>query len=105
MTEFIVNQGDTIIVNFVIPGVDLTFKEVYFKFGDKRNYSKRIKCIRQSIPSENYTPVCKGGVAIPFSDLDRAGFFSAQFELISKDGAKITYPQEGYLKVEVQRSV
>lgn len=108
MSDFVVKQGDTVTLNYQIPGVDLTFKKVIFCFGDPKNrFSKRIECVRQKVSSEKYTTLHEGGLAIPFkgSDLARAGTFQAQFEIWNKKDEKITYPQVGYLEIFVQPSV
>lgn len=70
-------------------------------------HRERFHSKRQSVAPNDYIPLCAGGLSIPLTgeDLDRAGFFAAQFEIISKNGEKRTYPQEGYLKMEVQQSI
>lgn len=106
MTEFIVNQGDTVAVDYCMD-TDLTMKTVFFIFGDKKKYSKKIECRRQSITSKEFIPWSAGGLQIPFthSDLDRPGYFSAQFEIYNKKNEKVTYPQVGYFSILVQQSV
>jgi hypothetical protein len=106
MTDFIVKQGDTISINYVIPDINLSMKKIQFCFGDNYDYAKTVTCKRQSI-STGYIPLTKGGLTIPFTgdDLDRAGSFMAEFRIFSRTGEKTTYPQIGYLTILVQKSI
>lgn len=106
MSDFVVKQGDTISINYVIPGIDLSMKKIQFVFGDNYAYSKTVECKRQAI-TPVYTPLVRGGLTIPFTgdDLDSAGEYIAEFHIFTRNGKKITYPQIGYLTILVQKAV
>ena len=107
MDDFVLCQGDTIKLNYVIP-MDLALKTVYFVFGKNLgSFSKKIKCTSQSVTSQNYKRMAEGGISIPFTstDLENHGSFFAQFLILDSRGNQITYPQVGYLSVKIQQSV
>ena len=106
MEDFVLCQGDTIKINYVIPE-DLTFKTVYFAFGNSINGFKQIKCTPQSVTSQNYKRMAEGGICIPFTgqDLENPGSFFAQFFILDTNGHQTTYPPVGYLSVKIQQSV
>lgn len=107
MEDFVLCQGDTIKVNYVIPE-DLTFKTVYFAFGNGIDgFVKKIKCTPQSVTSQNYKRMAEGGICIPFTgtDLENPGSFFAQFFILDKNEHQTTYPPVGYLSIKIQQSV
>jgi len=106
MEDFVLNQWDTININYTIP-MDLTFKTVYFKFGDNKTFVKKIKCNRQSVTTNGYTLLSDGGISIQFTknDLEHPGIFLGQFDILYNNGNKITYPPLKYLSVKIRETL
>ena len=106
MKDFMLCQGDTKRINYVLP-LNLSQKKVFFVFGDHQGHSKKIKCVAQSALSQEYKSLSQGGICIPFTagDLEKSGLFSVQFLIIDMKGNQTTYPESGYLSMKIQGSL
>jgi hypothetical protein len=104
VTDIVVNQNNIFTLNYKLP-YNLTSKTVLFRYGNLDDYSKEIKCERQPAV-QGSTSLANGGVAINFKqgDLDRHGTFFVQF-IIEDQKTRITYPEKGYITMEVQKEV